>query len=190
MANIEINAITSHFKGKVGDVVFRRRGDGVFAALRPRPSRVEPTAAIVAHRATFANAIRYAKGVMADPVLLEVYTRVAEMKEGQSAFNVAVADFFRPPKVTAIDVTGYTGHVGDRIAIEAQDDVDVMSVRVVIAAPDGTVLERGDAAVVDKQWVYTATTTLPAGQPVTIEATATDRPKHTGMLTTAFPLPG
>jgi hypothetical protein len=31
---------------------------------------------------------------------------------------------------------------------------------------------------------------LPAGAAVTIEATATDRPNHTGSLTSAFTMPG
>lgn len=186
MANIEINAITSHFRGKVGDVVFRRTGSRMIGALRPRRTQVDPTEAALTQRRAFRKAIDYANDVMADPVLREVYARAAEMKEGRNAFNTAVADFFTPPTVESIDTAPYKGRAGDKIGIAAQDDVDVMSVRVVIQAADHTVLEQGDATMVDRKWLYTATTTLPAGQPVTIEAIATDRPNHRGTLTAAF----
>ncbi len=144
----------------------------------------------MAQRQAFGKAMGYAKEALADPVVREAYARAAEKKEGPSAFNAAVADYFKPPTVEAIDVARYTGDAGDPIGIEAHDDVDVMSVRVVIRQADGTVLEQGDAAVANRKWSYTATTMLPAGAAVTIEATATDRPNHTGSLTSAFTMPG
>ncbi len=186
MANVDLNAITEHFRGKVGDLVFRRSNGRLQAMLRPRPTRTPPTEAQLAHRVDFQRAILYAKKALAAPETRAVYERVGEMKQ-QNAFSAAVGDFFRPPVVLEIKTDAYHGQVGDPIEILAKDDVEVMSVAVKLMAADGTVVESGPATFALGAWTYVGSTALAAGAAITIEVTATDRPGNTGVLTKVYP---
>ena len=52
----------------------------------------------------------------------------------------------------------------------------------------GQVLVQGTATQsADGQWQYQATSTLPPGQPVVIEVTATDKPAHKGTKSQDWP---
>jgi hypothetical protein len=96
------------------------------------------------------------------------------------AYAVAVRDFFTPPTVDAIELSAYRGRFGDRMVVVATDDAGVISVDVAIKDMTGAVLERGRAQRSDGRWIYTATADAPAGQALTVEVTATDRPGNTG----------
>jgi hypothetical protein len=91
-----------------------------------------------------------------------------------------VGDFLNPPAVDEIDLSSYTGKIGDEIRIRASDDVDVQGVSVAIRAQGGAVIEEAAAVLSPGKgvWSYTATTDLQAGQAVSIEVSATDRPGH------------
>ncbi len=94
---------------------------------------------------------------MADAKLKAEYE--AQAKPGESAFNVAVADLLHAPDIETIDLSNYTGKVGDTITIRATDDFMVTGVTVSISEADGTLVEKG-AAVLGADgldWVYTAT---------------------------------
>jgi hypothetical protein len=82
-------------------------------------------------------------GILSDPELTAAYDSKA--KPGQSARNVAVADFFHAPDIHDVDVTGYRGLPGDVIRIEVTDDFMVKAVKVVITRADGTPVEEGYA---------------------------------------------
>ena len=97
-----------------------------------------------------------------------------------SLFAFVMGDFLKPPVVEAIDATGYHGVVGDLIKVSARDDFEVASVSIVIRDAADAVLEQGPAALVGGQLTYATTVAVPAGDTVTIEAVATDRPGHTG----------
>ena len=80
-----------------------------------------------------------------------------------------------------VDLSAYTGQMGDKIAIRAHDDFDVSGVSVAISDTDGHALESGAAVETPPdsgRWLYTATTAVPTGTSVRIEVTATDRPGH------------
>jgi hypothetical protein len=79
-----------------------------------------------AHRRRFQHAVLYSMGVMSDPELTAAYESKA--KPGQSARNMAVADFFHAPDIRDVDVTGYRGLPGDVIRIEVTDDFMVTDV--------------------------------------------------------------
>ena len=78
---------------------------------------------------------------------------------GQSAFNVAVADYFNAPDIQEIDVTAYTGQIGSTIRVRATDDFTVESVSVHIANGDGSLVEEGSAILQQNglDWLFTAT---------------------------------
>ena len=56
-----------------------------------------------------------------------------------------------------------------------------MSVRVEIRAADNTLLEQGTATKEAEKWVYPTILAHPKGTPITITATAVDRPGNKGM---------
>lgn len=104
----------------------------------------------------------------------------AAAKPGQSAYNVAVADFFRAPDIEEVDLTAYGGQVGDVIRIKATDDFKVQQVSVRIKNADASLIEEGQA-VADpdgRSWIYTATAVNESLTGDKITVTATDRPQN------------
>jgi hypothetical protein len=71
-----------------------------------------------------------------------------------------VADFLNAPSVDEIDLSEYTGAVGDAIVIQAHDDFDVTGVSVSLADAGGNPVESGEAVETPAgsgRWVYMAT---------------------------------
>lgn len=80
--------------GALGDeLVFKQRAGKTVISL-PQPPRIDnPTNAQLAVRSKFREAERYAKAVIADPVLKATY--LARAEAGVSAYNMAISDFLR-----------------------------------------------------------------------------------------------
>jgi hypothetical protein len=118
----------------------------------------------------------YAGVAATDPTLEAAYA--AKAKKGQSARNVAVADFLHAPNIDVIDLSGYHGQQGDVIRIEATDDFMVKEVRVVISDHEGNVVEEGDAqpGTLNFEWIYTAIAENPNPAGDRIEVYASDIP--------------
>ena len=115
---------------------------------------------------------------MADPETKALYDEAAKA-EGKPVFSLTVADFFNAPTVEQVDVSEYTGAVGDEIVILASDDFEVASVGVAITDADGNEIEGGEATETPEdsgRWVYAATTEVATGTTVRITVTASDRP--------------
>jgi hypothetical protein len=134
------------------------------------------TEAQLAHRRRFQHAILYSMGIMSDPELSAAYASKA--KPGQSARNVAVADFFHAPDIHSVDVTGYRGLPGDVIRIEVTDDFMVKEVKVVITRANGTPVEEGYATQepIGYVWKYVATVENLTQDGDRIEVFASDLP--------------
>ena len=178
MAKVKLNPILEQISGKVGDLVFRRYGDETVIAQKPDMSGVEASPAQLAVRARFREAALYGKMVMADPQTKALYTEAAKAK-GKPAFSLTVADFFNAPSVDEVDLSAYSGAVGDEIIIMASDDFDVMSVEVVLSDGEGNPLESGAAVETPPdsgRWVYSATTAVATGTTVRIAVSASDLP--------------
>lgn len=123
-------------------VVVRRQKNGQYV-LSSAPNRVSHnlTDAQKQQQERFRQAILYAKGAAKGT---PEYQALAESR-GQSAYNVAVADFLHPPEIQHIDLSAYKGAAGENITITAINDVKVKTVGVLIATDDGTVVEKGSA---------------------------------------------
>ena len=186
MANVDLNAITQHFRGKVGDLVFRQPRGRLQVLLRPKTSLKPPSDDQRAQRAAFKKALCNAKEAVADPVKRAVYERVAAVKN-VSAFALAVGDCFHPPSVDDIDLRDFKGVAGNAIPIMASDDVEVKEVGVVVRKSDGTALEQGAATLTYGKWRYTLQTTIPPGTNLIIEVTATDWAGNKGMGNKMYP---
>jgi hypothetical protein len=173
MAQSKDNIITHGLSGKVGNIlVFSQRNGKTYVSKVPKQSTKEPTAGQVAHQQKFQLAIIYGKSAIANPATKAEYEAEAEIDE--SAFNVAVADMLQAPEIDSIDLSGYTGKVGEKIVIIATDDFKVTSVTVNISNADGTLVEEGAAVLGNSgvDWVYTTTAVNAslAGDKITVEA--------------------
>lgn len=185
MAKVKLNPVLEGFRGKIGDLVFRRFNDEVIVGQTPNITDREPTAGQLAHRENFRLAVLYGRTALADSATKALYEAAAKSK-GQPVFALTVSDFFHAPAVDEIDIAGYTGKAGETIRIRASDDFEVIGVGVRITDSGGAVLEQGGAArngSIGAGWEYRTTTNLPSGQPVSIEVTATDRPGHKAIVT-------
>lgn len=178
MAKVKLNPILEGIRGQVGDLVFKHYGDEVVISRKADRSGYEPTEAQLAHQERFRRAALYGKMVMADPDTKALYDEAAKAK-GKPVFSLTVADFFNAPTVEQVDVSEYTGAVGDEIVILASDDFEVASVGVAITDADGNEIEGGEATETPEdsgRWVYAATTEVATGTTVRITVTASDRP--------------
>lgn len=193
MATVIFNSAFGPISGRLGDVVFRKCGDRTIACRAPSRRRAPLTPRQLAHRDRFRQATFYARAVMADPASKAFYAQGAKAT-GKPLFSIATGDYLNPPVVDQILLWEYDGHAGSAIVIYARDDVEVIDVTVAILDMTGRVLESGPAVLDDGRWIYTASFDAPAGQPLTVEATATDRPRNTGTksvpwVPTANPVP-
>lgn len=185
MGESKNNLATEGLSGQVGNLVFRRRkGDGkVFVSVHPSAHEGGPSEAQQRVNSKFQQAVVYGKSVLADPSMKALYYEKAT--PGQSAYNVAVADFFNAPDIKEVDLSAYTGQVGSTIKVKAVDDFKVVKVQVQIAGVDGTLVEKGDAVLQADglHWVYTATkqNATPTGDKITV--TAWDMPNNSGEKT-------
>jgi len=159
MGESKSNLATEGLSGQVGNLVFRRRksDDKVFVSRQPAAFEGEPTDAQKAVQSKFQQAIIYGKTAVADPTVKALYEQ--KKSAGQSAFNVAVADFFNAPNIQEIDVTAYTGQIESTIRIRATDDFTVESVSVHIVNGEGSLVEDGNAILQPNgvDWLFTAT---------------------------------
>lgn len=158
MAKVGDNIVTTGLSGKLGNLlVFRNRGGKTIVSKAPGKRQTEWSEAQLQHRLRFQEAVLYAKNAMANPATKEAYQAAAE--EGESAYNVAVADFLNAPYINEIDVSHYNGQIDSYIQVRAVDDFNVAEVSVTILNEDGSEVERGSAILQPGNiwWKYTAT---------------------------------
>lgn len=176
MAEAKKNDVTLGMSGKFGEMfVFRQKAGKTIASRAPGPRTDQPTAGQQAVRSKFQLAVLYGKTVVADELMKKAYKDRAE--PGQTAYNVAIADYFQAPDIVEVDLSQYTGQPGQSIRIRVKDDFEVTSVAVTIHNQDGTLQEEGDAAPTPNtlDWIYTTTSTNASlsGDKFTIMATDT-----------------
>lgn len=160
MAQIKNNIIMKGASGKLGDtLVFRVKDGKTIIATKPVGSDKEPSEDQLKQREKFQEAILYAKSMKHDQEKDRLYHEKAASQPGKTAYNVAVADFFNAPDIREIDVSGYSGNIGDTIVVKVIDDVLVERVEIEIYNADSSLVEKGEAVQQDDSlnWVYVAT---------------------------------
>lgn len=159
MAKSRRNVITHGLSGLIGDLlVFRQRAGKTIVGDKPAPSSKPPTADMLKSRSRFRRAAIYAKSAIMDVVKKAAYAAVA--KRGQTAFNVAFADYQKGPEIeTNLDFSFYSGAVGQKLSASVIDNFMVKSVNFSILDTAGEVVESGEAVQADDglDWVYTTT---------------------------------
>jgi len=173
MAESKNNVITHGLSGKLGDmIVFKNRSGKTYVATKPKERTGEPTENQKMHQKRFQEAVFYAKTSVTDPNIKSIYEDKAT--NGASAYNVAVADFFRAPNIEVVDLSKYSGKIGDQITIRATDDFKVVELSVSIHNVDGTEVEHGHATLaangMDWNYVATAENTSLAGDRIVVRA--------------------
>lgn len=184
MGSSNKNIGTEGLTGTVANFVFRhRKEDGkTIVSHAPGKRTGEPTDVQLEHQEKFQRAVIYGKAQMADPAKKAAYKEKA--KSGESAYNVAVADYFNAPHIEDVDLSAYTGLLGSTITVRAVDDFKVIKLHVHIADSNGTKVEEGNAVQVDTDpllWVYTATASNPSLIGDKIQVTAWDNPGNKGI---------
>src|SRR3972149_5518303 len=181
MARVRTNVLLQGGRGQIGEGLVLRRARSGTLVLGRKPTFGKNrifTPAQRAHPARFPAATAYAKeAALREPI----YARLAK-KTKQPAYNMALKDYMHPPKVTAIEVRGDAGQARKVIYVQAEDDVQVVRVRVTLFNAQEKVLESGEAAS-DKAgwWAYSIQTTT-KDKAVKIEARAWDLAGNKGRL--------
>jgi hypothetical protein len=183
MSKFRFNEITHGLSGKFGALtVFKQVNGKTILARPPKKTEILPTANQLAVQEKFKMATVYAKNILVDPIIKNAYASKAKI--GQTAFNVAFADFFNAPSLSLPQLNDYTGQIGDAILVRALDDFKVEQVTVSIFATDGTLIESGEAQLatngLDWQYNTTALNAALTGSKVVFQAT--DLPGNTTTL--------
>jgi hypothetical protein len=182
MAQSKNNYVMFGMSGKLGKLlVFRQRGGKTIAASIPNRSAAF-TEEQLEIQSKFKEAASWARGILKNAENRKFYSSLAT--GDQSAFNMAIADWFTNPEIKEIDTIDYTGVTGSVIKIGVTDIIKVQSVKVSITTASGTLVEEG-SAVFDansQQWLYAAiqNNSTPVGS--LIKATATDKPGNSHSL--------
>jgi hypothetical protein len=184
MAEVFNNIFVRGLRGAVGDqfVIRRTRSGKTIIANKPRfDENREFTDLQLAQQSAFKQATTYAKSAKTQPVYVEKAKAF-----NSTSYNLAVADWFHKPEVLDINASGWTGQIGQRILIRAEDDTKVTHVRVVIHNGNGTIHEQGEAVqseIDNLLWTYTITTFTPMNPAPIVEAKAYDLPGNFGAAT-------
>jgi hypothetical protein len=173
------NVVMKGMKGMVGKMLVFRQRFGKTIATKIPVKTAAATDKQVQVQAKFRLAAIYAKAATKDPATMQAYKNAAQ--PGQSAFNMALSDYFIAPEITEITTDAYNGTIGSKIRVTATDDFMVKSVDVKIAKADGTLIEEGAAvqdATNELYWWYTATQANASISGCKITATAKDLPAN------------
>lgn len=158
MARVNYNVVTHGVSGKIGDLLqFRQRnGKTIIAKIAARSGKVAPAQQQV--RDKFREAAAYAKSVIKNQAIREIYESRAT--GGITPYNLALRDFFTSPVISGVDLAAYIGDIGNPITVTATDDTQLVEVRVQVFNSSDNLLEEGVAIRQGEQdtWVYTATT--------------------------------
>ncbi len=172
------NIVTEGLSGRIRQLVFRQWQGQTIVSSAPVPNSVPATAAQQLTRDTFRQAAIYAKAILQDIATKLAYK--AKARPGESAYNVAIADFFKPPTIGTIITTAYTAQAGSFLTAPVTDDFQVASVEVRIEKANGQLIEAGAATLMEDGLHYKYTTTAAvaniAGNKITF--IATDMPGH------------
>ena len=177
MAKSIENFVMQGASGKVGKMlVFRQRAEQTIIAKRPKKNNKPATEAQLEFRDRFTEAALYAKSAISNPALKEEYQ--AKAKLGQSAYNVAFADYLKAPELRRVMADEYSGQIDDTVAFRIIDNFKLQSVNVRILDENNAVIEQGAAVPLDNgiDWQYTATVANPTVLGTNLEVTAKDTP--------------
>src|SRR4051812_39130308 len=105
MAIVTDNPITGYFRGRIGDIVYKRYGDKLVASRIPRFKSTKPTAGQKPRRELFQAASAYAVIVRTKSGLHAEYIAEGILRK-RTPRSLAIRDFMRAAAMGAVDVSG------------------------------------------------------------------------------------
>jgi len=187
MSNVELNETISGYRGKIGQLVFKKYKGRTIVCRKGVISR-PPTEAQLASRADFREASEFAKTVKANPALLAFYEPIARQRE-VTVRVVAMGDCLKKPTLKPLDLSHFKGQIGDVMEIKAVDALGLVELNVKIVAQDGTLIESGQAVeqgARSGKWIYTATAQVAPGTEVFIEVEGCNHAGNKARITEHF----
>jgi hypothetical protein len=179
MSKSTSNALTKGYSGKFGEDLVLRCVRGVSLMTKPPDrSKTVPTPAQEKQKEEFCAASAYAVGKILDPALKEAYLKAANGK--CSAYNMAMSDYFHPPRIKSVFTGNYNGAAGENIIVEALDNFRVVKVMLSITDENNNGLESGECvhSGTGNEWVYTMQNDHLPVQGQKIRVVAYDLPNH------------
>jgi hypothetical protein len=86
------NLITAGLSGDLGgQLVFKNYRGKIVVSKKPDMSKVIPSENQLKEKSRFAEAIRFAQGIISDPAKKAAY----KVKEGKTVYNTAIKDYMR-----------------------------------------------------------------------------------------------
>ena len=166
------NPLTKGLSGRMGQIVFSQRNGKTIISMRPRKSKTVSSPQS-ANRENFKNACIYAKSAMINTSLKQAYA--ARAKPGQTAYNVAFAEFYTLTVIQKIDSSAYNGREGSAVMITVADGFAIASIHVRITGKR-FFSEDGPASLLPAGlgWVYVSTSENPTITDTKIHVTVTD----------------
>jgi hypothetical protein len=151
MAKINLNKLFDELRGKIGNLVFRRRPDGTLIVSSipyyKGKRRHKGTPAQRAHRERVKEIAPFASHLArTHPIYAELAAEDKARGKWMSPYNFALADCLVPPVIHRIE------RAEGCIRVQATDNIGVVRVRVTVRDENGRILEIGDAARAEGDW--------------------------------------
>ncbi len=128
MAIVKKGSPLEGLRGRVGDLVFRVRGDQTIVSSRPSRRRKGPTTPARQRTLTrFQEAVRFAR----EARHRNAYRSLSRTRRGYSPYHVALQDYLSVPAIEAVEV------LEGRLTIRVAERVAVRSVRVRLSPDEG-----------------------------------------------------
>jgi hypothetical protein len=191
MATVNPSGPHGQLRGKVGGMVYALQPDGTITVRSLGQQTAESTEGEQKGQHRMQLGHRYVHGVLGDPALRSAYDTEAQTRKMRTC-DMIMSDFLTNPVISSIDTAKYNGRAGGWLLVITGDDFKVVHVGVVFRNAAGQRIEEGFAIRAQESsarvWTYTAENDLALGQNLTIEVTATDRPGHSSIVSTAHPI--
>lgn len=151
MALLNLNKLFDDIRGKLGNLVIRRRPDGkLILSSKPHykgKRRHKGTPAQKAYRKRVRDTAPYASHLAKiHPIYAELAAGEAGRAKWLSPYNFALADCLKPPVIHCIE------RREGCIRVQATDNIGVTQVCVLVLDQAGKTLENGDAIRAEGDW--------------------------------------
>jgi hypothetical protein len=177
MPKVEMHAPFKAYRGKIGDLVYRKRKGENIVSLAPDPDRTLH-AGEAAHRQRFTTGAEWVTSALLNNELHALYEEIARERDIPLR-AAALSDYLSRPVIDGpVDLSQYSGQMGDRISFMATDNVGVVEAFVWLRDDEGEELEAGPATPLEQVpgiWMYTAKKTASANN-VHFTVQVRDRP--------------
>ncbi|WP_151088528.1 hypothetical protein [Hymenobacter baengnokdamensis] len=188
MARALDNPLLHGVSGKIGNLVVRQvAGQTIVSLAEAKGARAPRSPRQQAQLDRMYRAQQYAKAQLRDPAAKAHYATGIDRRR-TSAYTVAIADYLNAPVIISLTSSKYFSQAGAWVQVVATDDFGVEAVLVRLRGVAGTLLEEGPASCqADGSWRYEVQATYPAGQIISFEAEAHDRPGNIAQATSLLP---